>query len=85
MLLNARDIVLRLDEVEEARLRKELSVNLCRGTGHVATVTAVAAQNEDFRALYAQWKPFLDSSDNGVRTGRFTLDAFRYGNAIPSR
>jgi TRAP-type mannitol/chloroaromatic compound transport system substrate-binding protein len=45
----------------------------------------VAAQNEDFRTLYASWKPFLDSSNNWFRVGEFTLDAYRYGNPIPGR
>jgi hypothetical protein len=39
----------------------------------------------DFRALYASWKPFLDSSNNWFRVSEFSLDAFRYGNPIPGR
>jgi len=41
MLITARDIVLRLPEADEARIRKELAGNLCRCTGYVGTVRAV--------------------------------------------
>jgi carbon-monoxide dehydrogenase small subunit len=43
MLISARDIVLRLGEVDEARIREELSGNLCRCTGYVGIVNAVRA------------------------------------------
>jgi aerobic-type carbon monoxide dehydrogenase small subunit (CoxS/CutS family)/carbon monoxide dehydrogenase subunit G len=43
MLITARDIVLRLGEVDEARIREELSGNLCRCTGYVGIVNAVRA------------------------------------------
>src|SRR5215472_13222542 len=43
MLITARDIVLRLGEVDEARVREELSGNLCRCTGYVGIVNAVCA------------------------------------------
>jgi carbon-monoxide dehydrogenase small subunit len=41
MLVTARDIVLRLPEADEARIRRELSGNLCRCTGYVGIVRAV--------------------------------------------
>ncbi len=41
MLATARDIVLRLPQEDEARVRKELSGNLCRCTGYVGIVRAV--------------------------------------------
>lgn len=41
MLVMARDIVLRLPGADEARIRKELSGNLCRCTGYVGIVRAV--------------------------------------------
>ena len=41
MLVTARDIVLRLPDADEARIRKELSGNLCRCTGYVGIVRAV--------------------------------------------
>ena len=41
MLATARDIVLRLPEADEARVREELSGNLCRCTGYVGIVRAI--------------------------------------------
>jgi aerobic carbon-monoxide dehydrogenase small subunit len=41
MLITARDIVLRLPEADEARVREELSGNLCRCTGYRGVVRAV--------------------------------------------
>jgi len=43
ILITARDIVLRLGEVPEQRIREELSGNLCRCTGYVGIVAAVSA------------------------------------------
>lgn len=41
MLVAARDIVLRLPEADEARVREELAGNLCRCTGYRGIVRAV--------------------------------------------
>ena len=41
MLVTARDIVMRLPNADEARIRKELSGNLCRCTGYVGIVRAI--------------------------------------------
>lgn len=41
MLITARDIVLRLGEIPEARIREELAGNLCRCTGYIGIVDAV--------------------------------------------
>jgi len=49
------------------------------------TFEETAAANEDFRTLYAHWKPFLDSSNSWFRVAEFTMDAFRYANPIPGR
>ena len=43
MLITARDIVQRLGEVPEARIRAELAGNLCRCTGYMGIVGAVQA------------------------------------------
>jgi aerobic-type carbon monoxide dehydrogenase small subunit (CoxS/CutS family)/carbon monoxide dehydrogenase subunit G len=43
MLASARDIVSRLGEVSELRIREELSGNLCRCTGYVGIVEAIRA------------------------------------------
>jgi aerobic-type carbon monoxide dehydrogenase small subunit (CoxS/CutS family) len=41
MLVTARDIVMRLPDADEARIRRELSGNLCRCTGYVGIVSAI--------------------------------------------
>jgi aerobic carbon-monoxide dehydrogenase small subunit len=41
MLVTARDIVMRLPDADEARIRKELSGNLCRCTGYMGIVSAI--------------------------------------------
>jgi carbon-monoxide dehydrogenase small subunit len=41
MLATARDIVTRLPDADEARIRHELSGNLCRCTGYVGIVEAI--------------------------------------------
>ena len=41
MLVTARDIVLRLPHADEARIRKEISGNLCRCTGYMGIVRAI--------------------------------------------
>jgi carbon-monoxide dehydrogenase small subunit len=41
MLVTARDIVLRLPTADEARVRLELSGNLCRCTGYMGIVAAI--------------------------------------------
>jgi carbon-monoxide dehydrogenase small subunit len=42
MIITARDIVSRFDAPDEARIRHELSGNLCRCTGYVGIVAAIA-------------------------------------------
>jgi carbon-monoxide dehydrogenase small subunit len=42
MMMTARDIVTRLGAVEEARIRVELAGNLCRCTGYLGIVRAIA-------------------------------------------
>ena len=41
MLMTARDIITRLPDADEARIRLELSGNLCRCTGYVGIVKAI--------------------------------------------
>jgi carbon-monoxide dehydrogenase small subunit len=41
MLIAARDIVLRLPQADEARIRRELAGNLCRCTGYLGIVRAI--------------------------------------------
>ena len=42
MLVTARDVVLRLADADEARIRLELAGNLCRCTGYAGIVAAIA-------------------------------------------
>src|SRR5271165_3848914 len=49
MLISARDIVLRLPQADEKRIRLELSGNLCRCTGYVGIVAAIRAVIADRR------------------------------------
>jgi aerobic carbon-monoxide dehydrogenase small subunit len=49
MLATSRDIVLRLPDADEARVREELSGNLCRCTGYVGIVRAVMRVLEERR------------------------------------
>ena len=41
MLITARDIVLRLPDADDTRVREELAGNLCRCTGYVGIVRAI--------------------------------------------
>jgi aerobic carbon-monoxide dehydrogenase small subunit len=49
MLMTARDIVLRLPDADERRIRLELSGNLCRCTGYVGIVRAIRRVLEERR------------------------------------
>jgi carbon-monoxide dehydrogenase small subunit len=40
-LISARDLLVRLENADEARIRKEMSANLCRCTGYMGIVEAV--------------------------------------------
>jgi carbon-monoxide dehydrogenase small subunit len=49
MLITARDIVIRLPEADSAHIRLEISGNLCRCTGYVGIVRAIARVLEEQR------------------------------------
>jgi carbon-monoxide dehydrogenase small subunit len=51
MLATARDIVLRIPDADEVRIRHELSGNLCRCTGYVGLVKAIARVLDQRREL----------------------------------
>ena len=51
MLMTARDIVTRLPAADEARVREELSGNLCRCTGYVGIVRAILSVLEQRRGM----------------------------------
>jgi carbon-monoxide dehydrogenase small subunit len=61
MLATARDIVLRLPQADEARVRVELSGNLCRCTGYMGIVAAVMSVLGALRAS-------PDAQVEGLRT-----------------
>ncbi|MGE8681943.1 MAG: xanthine dehydrogenase family Fe-S subunit [Achromobacter marplatensis] len=50
MLATSRDIVLRLPDADESRVRVELSGNLCRCTGYMGIVAAVMSVLADLKA-----------------------------------
>ena len=50
MLIAARDIVLRVPDADEQRIRVELSGNLCRCTGYMGIVAAILRVLEERRA-----------------------------------
>src|ERR1700752_5057149 len=49
MLVSCRDIIIRLPDADEARVRRELSGNLCRCTGYVGIVAAVQQVQRKYR------------------------------------
>jgi len=57
MLITARDIVLRLPMVDSARIRLELSGNLCRCTGYAGIVHAIARVLTEATASQAPAQP----------------------------
>src|SRR5688572_13015606 len=68
MLVTARDIVMRLPEADEARIRKELAGNLCRCTGYVGIVRAI-------QSVIAARKP-KDLSSPGAERSSFESASF---------
>lgn len=57
MLMTARDIVTRLPEADEKRIRLELSGNLCRCTGYVGIVEAIQSALATVKASGATITP----------------------------
>jgi aerobic carbon-monoxide dehydrogenase small subunit len=72
MLITARDIIIRYPEADEARVRLELSGNLCRCTGYAGIVRAVLGalrecRGDDRPAKHIRELPF---GPVGSRSGR---------------
>ncbi|MCE7027722.1 2Fe-2S iron-sulfur cluster-binding protein [Jiella avicenniae] len=67
MLTTAYDIVCRLPEADEARIREELAGNLCRCTGYAGIVAAIADVLADPTpaSLQPRERPALRSKDDG--------------------
>ena len=78
MLVTARDIVARVPEADDARVRLELSGNLCRCTGYVGIVRAVSRVLKESRegAFAAQPVPSMSMplGPVGARVARSTLE-----------
>ena len=56
MLMTGRDILTRLPDADEKRIRLELSGNLCRCTGYVGIVKAIQSAQAAAKAA-GHWKP----------------------------
>ena len=57
MLMTARDILTRLPDADETRIRLELSGNLCRCTGYVGIVKAIQSAQAAFNKAGTAKKP----------------------------
>jgi carbon-monoxide dehydrogenase small subunit len=68
MLATARDIVLRLPEADEPRVRLELAGNLCRCTGYMGIVAAIL---DVLAQLRADPDPEIMALREQARAGRF--------------
>jgi len=70
MLISARDIIMRLPDADEARIRLELSGNLCRCTGYVGIVAAVKEVLQKRRGASATARSGLGPVGARMPTGR---------------
>ncbi|MCG7400720.1 MULTISPECIES: xanthine dehydrogenase family Fe-S subunit [Caballeronia] len=80
MLITARDIVRRFPDADEARIRLELSGNLCRCTGYMGIVAAIKAVLADLKA-----EPIADApiARAIVRDATISTPAFQTFAATP--
>jgi len=72
MLATARDIVLRLPDADEARVRLELAGNLCRCTGYMGIVAAIRDVLDQFRR---EPDPDVETLRERMRAGRPVVPA----------
>ena len=86
MLVTARDIVTRVPEADDARIRLELSGNLCRCTGYVGIVRAVESSLEGTPRGRVQLGTFAKFAARSGRRARAAsaLDPASSRNAVPA-
>ncbi|MGZ3322997.1 MAG: xanthine dehydrogenase family Fe-S subunit [Xanthobacteraceae bacterium] len=86
MLMTARDIVTRVPTADDARVRLELSGNLCRCTGYVGIVRAVSRVLQELRegAFAALPSPSSPLGPVGARRAPSALDPASSRNAVPT-
>ncbi|OAJ60104.1 carbon monoxide dehydrogenase [Paraburkholderia ginsengiterrae] len=77
MLITARDIVRRFPDADEARIRLELSGNLCRCTGYMGIVNAIKAVLGDLKD-----NPIADAPTAPVRQAAQDTGAFQTFAAV---
>jgi len=84
MLVTARDIVARVPEADDARVRLELSGNLCRCTGYVGIVRAVNRVLRESRegAFAAQPLLSMPLGPVGARVARSALERSSTTSAV---
>lgn len=78
MLITARDIVLRLPDADDARIRLELAGNLCRCTGYdgiVRAIRSVLDQHLDFPAAVRPPVPASSFARRAETTGTASVAA----------
>jgi len=66
MLVTGRDIVLRLGDISEQRIRTELSGNLCRCTGYVGIVEAIRSVAAGRTPMDRIPLPFREAAEAGA-------------------
>jgi carbon-monoxide dehydrogenase small subunit len=89
MLISCRDILTRLPDVDESRIRLELSGNLCRCTGYVGIVAAVKQVQKQRTAAGTQPIAFRDrlgpvgAHHPGARQGERVVRELRPASRVP--
>jgi carbon-monoxide dehydrogenase small subunit len=75
MLIAARDVVLRLPDADERRIRVEMSGNLCRCTGYLGIINAIHSVIEARRGPAEGAAPALSTGSARQAFARFTPEA----------
>jgi aerobic carbon-monoxide dehydrogenase small subunit len=87
VLITARDIVMRLPDADETRVRYELSGNICRCTGYVGIVRAICRVLSDRRQASAMLPPATERALGPVGSHFSNTAPHRetsFGSNIPS-